>query len=216
MRNITPFLIGSILLTLVACQKEQSVDTLNGAPGAGGSTGGTSSGNGSEKGTWKFLSMRGITSSTAEYNLSGDNIKTVTLSDYTTVNNDGTVKFDGATMTGTGLAYSVHDTYTGYFYTNGSLDDTLDIPFDFSVPPTNSTASYKKIKSDSIYVQSGGFTIVGTTGTTAAAEGGYKLAWEGDKMTMTYVFDDSKIQFNQGISMKMTQHMVQIMTLQKQ
>ena len=217
MKIVTPFLIGSILLTLVACQKEQSVDTLNGAPGAGGTTGGgTGSGSGSEKGTWKVLSMRGITSSIVEYTLSGDNIKSVTLSDYTTENNGGTITLDGSTMTGTGVTYSVDDSYIGYFYTNGVLDDSLEVPLDYSIPPTNSTASYKKVKSDSIYVQAGAFTMVGSSGTTPSAAGGYKLAWNGDKMTMTAVFDDSKIQFTQGISMRMTQHAVQIVTLQKQ
>ena len=217
MKNFTPFLIGSILLTLVACQKEQSVDTLNGAPGTGGSTGGGSTnGSNSEKGTWKVISMHGITSSTAEYTLSGENIKSVTLSDFTTIDNGGTVKFDGSTMTGTGVTYSVDDSYTGYFYTNNVLDDTLEMPLQYTIPPTNSTASYKKIKSDSIYVQSGAFTIVGSSGATPSSAGGYKLAWNGDQMTMTAVFDDSQIQFTQGVSVKMSQHAVQILTLQKQ
>jgi len=217
MKNVTPFLIGSILLTLVACQKEQSVDTLNGAPGTGGSTGGGSTnGSNTEKGTWKVISMHGITSSTAEYTLSGENIKSVTLSDFTTIDNGGTVKFDGSTMTGTGVTYSVDDSYTGYFYTNNVLDDTLEMPLQYTIPPTNSTASYKKIKSDSIYVQSGAFTIVGSSGATPSSAGGYKLAWNGDQMTMTAVFDDSQIQFTQGVSVKMSQHAVQILTLQKQ
>lgn len=217
MRSITPFLIGSILLTLVACQKEQSIDTLNGAPGTGGSTGGgNTNGSNTEKGTWKFLYMRGITSSTIEYTFAGDKIKSVTLSDYTTDNNGGTLKFDGSTMTGTALTYSVDFLAKGYFYTNNVLEDSLEVPYGYSIPPTSSTASYKKVTSDSIYVQAGALTVVGSSGTTPSSAGGYKLAWNGDQMTMTATFDQSTTQLNQGVSQRQTFHAVQILTLQKQ
>lgn len=217
MKNLTPFLIGSILLTLVACQKEQSVDTLNGAPGTGGSTGGGNSTAGkSEIGTWKVLSMRGITSSTVEYSLSGDAIKSVTLSDYTTDNNGGTVKFDGSTITGTGVTYSADFVADNHSYLNGAPFDSAQVPYSFVIPPTNSTASYKKIKSDSIYVQAGAFAIGGSSGTTPSNAGGYKLAWSGDQMTLTAAVDQSQIQLVQGVSARITAHAVQILTLQKQ
>ena len=206
MRKITPFLLlGSILLSLVACQKETSIDTLG---HAGGSK--------AEVGTWKLLSMRGITSQTIEFNDGFDDVKTVAVSDYTSINNEGTVKFDGSTMTGSGLAYSIDDSGTVYLYTNGSLDDSLEFPIQAIIPPTNSTATYKKIGTDSIFVQSGVFTSVGSGGATQSSSGGYKLAFDGDKMTMTAVVDQAEIEFNMGMPQRTISHAVQIVTLQKQ
>jgi hypothetical protein len=205
MRKIIPYLfLGCILFAMVSCQKEKSIDSLDGSDGF------------AEVGSWKLLSMRGITSHTVEYNDGVDDVKTVTTSDYTTINNAGTIKFDGKTMTGTGLTYSVDAIAKTYFYTNGLLDDSLELPFAATIPPTNSTASYKKIGSDSIYVQSGAFTNVGSGGTTQASSGGYKLAFDGDKMTMTAVANQSRIDLSTGISQKVTIYAMQILTLQRQ
>jgi hypothetical protein len=217
MRKLTPFLlICSIVLSLVACQKEQSIDTLGSTPGSGGSTGGGGNTSGkTEVGTWKFLSMRGITSSIVEFNDGVDNIKSVTLSDYTTINNTGTLKFDGSTMTSNGIGYSVDFIAKGYFYTNGTLDDSLEVPFSFTAPPTSATASYKKIGSDSIYVQSGMFTT-GSGGTSQSSAGGYKLKFDGDKMTMTGVVSQSKLDLSSGVSQRTTNRAEQILSFQKQ
>ncbi|THU34270.1 hypothetical protein FAM09_24950 [Niastella caeni] len=210
MRKLTPFLLlGSILLAMTSCQKEKSVDTLSHGSGSAGSTG-------SEKGTWKFLFMQAATSQTIEYKDGIDDVKTVTISDYTTENNAGTVKFDGSKMTATGLTYSVDAMAKGYLYTNGVLEDSLEFPFAATVPPTSSTASYKKAGADSIYVQSGVFTGIGSGGTTQATPGGYKLKFNGDKMTMTTVYDDTKLEFVMGMSQKTISHAVVVLTLQKQ
>lgn len=213
MRKIAPYLlIGCVLLVLVSCSKEKSVDTPENTPGTGtGSAVGKT-----EKGSWNFISMRGITSETIEFDQFGDATKIVTTSDYTTINNAGTIKFDGSTMTGIGLTYSVDAMAKTYIYTNGTVEDSLELPFAATIPPINSTASYKKIGSDSIFVQSGAFKNVGTGGTTQASSGGYKLAWDGDKMTMTGSVSISKIDFSTGISQKITQRATQIITLQKQ
>jgi len=160
--------------------------------------------------------MRGIINQTIEFNDGFDDVKTVSVSDYTTINNAGTIKFDGATMTGNGLGYSIDDVATIYLYTNGSLDDSLDFPVTATIPPTNTAATYKKIGTDSIYVQSGVFTSIGSGGATQSSAGGYKLTFDGDKMTMTAVADDSQIEFNMGMSQRVTSHSVQIVTLQKQ
>jgi hypothetical protein len=208
MRNKNPFLLiaSLVMIVMVSCSKEKSVDSLD-AKGSGGKT---------EVGTWKVFSMRGITSETIEYNDGFDDIKTVTTSDYTTDNNGGTIKFDGSTMTGTGITYSVDDIAKAYFYTNGTLEDSLEFPFAATIPPTNSKASYKKIGTDSIYVQAGVFSSVTSAGTSPSNAGGYKLAFDGDKMTMSAVADQSKVESNMGVSQRTTIHAVQIITLQKQ
>jgi hypothetical protein len=119
-------------------------------------------------------------------------------------------------MTGTALTYSADYLADYHAYLNGAPYDSSKIPVSYSLPPTSSTASYKKIKSDSLYVQAGAITVVGSSGTTPSTAGGYKLAWNGDKMTMTTAADQSQIQYTQGVPTKMTVHTVQILTLQKQ
>jgi hypothetical protein len=211
MRKITPFVfLGCVLLILASCSKEKSVDTLG---GGGGTTAGST---GSEKGTWKLLSMRGITNQTIEITDGVDVEKSVTVSDYTTDNNTGTIKFDGSTMTGTNIGYSVDFIATAYFYTNGTLEDSLEVPFTGTIPATNSTATYKKVGADSIYVEAGVFTSVSSGGSTQSSGGGYKLKFDGDKMTMTGAVDQSKVELNMGLTQRTTTHAVQIVTLQKQ
>jgi hypothetical protein len=211
MRKLTPFVfLGCVLLILASCSKEKSVDTLG---GGGGTTAGST---GSEKGTWKLINMRGITSSTVEITDGVDVEKSVTISDYITDNNGGTLKFDGSTMTGTGIGYSADFIATAYLYTNGTLEDSLDFPFTGTFPPSNSTATYKKVGADSIYVESGVFTSVGSGGNTQSSGGGYKLKFDGDKMTMTGAVDQSKIELNMGVTQRTVNHAVQILTLQKQ
>lgn len=210
MKNKTPFLLlGSIvLLFLVSCGKEKSIDTSDGTNNAGST--------GSEKGTWKLLNMHGITTSIVEITDGVDDVKSVTTSDYITDNNSGTLKFDGSTMTGTNIGYSMDAIAHALFYTNGVLDDSLDAPISAVIPPTNTSATYKKVAADSIYVNSGVFTTVGTNGTTQSAGGGYKLAFSGDTMTMRATADQSKVELNSGLTQRTTYHAIQILTLLKQ
>ena len=210
MKNKTPFLLiaSIVLFALVSCGKEKSIDTSDGTLNAGST--------GSEKGTWKLVSMRGITTSVVEISDGTDDFKSITTSDYTTDNNTGTLKFDGTNMTGTGIGYSMDAIAHALFYTNGVLDDSTDVPISATIPPTNTSATYKKVAADSIYVNAGVFTSVGTNGQTQSAGGGYKLAFDGDKMTMKATVDQSQLELNSGVTQRTINHAEQILTLQKQ
>lgn len=226
MRNFTPSLLfGCILLLLVSCSKEKSVDTLGYTPGSSNNTNNSSNNNnnnggsstGSEIGTWTFINMHATTLSSVEYNTGFSNEKAVTVSDYTTQNNAGTITFDGSKMTATGLAYDVNAIAKTYMYTDNVLDDSLDFPFTANIPSsTASNATYKKVTSDSIYIQSGAFTGMDPNGgTTQGMPSGYRLKWDGDKMYMSMSYTQTSNQVVSGMTQKTTMRITSVTTLQK-
>ena len=213
MRRRNPFLaLAATLIILASCQKEKSVDTL----GSNGSSNGGSTGGNTEAGTWKFISTHITGTQTAELNDGFDNLKDVTLSDYITENNAGTLKFDGSKLTTTNITYSVNTISKVYMYTNGVLDDSMDFPWTFTLPSYSSSGTYKKIGSDSLYIEGGMAGTGSTSGTIQPTSSGVKLKFDGDKMTMSQTIDDVNYQFVQGVQAKVTTHATSVITLQKQ
>jgi hypothetical protein len=205
MKNTPWFLASLFLLVIVSCNKEKSVDSL-----------GNAGGDGTELGTWKFIGMHASTSQTVELKSTGfDDMTTVTLSDYNTYNNGGTIKFTNAAMVYTNLVYSVDTIAKAYMYTNGVLDDSLEFPFAFTLPATSGSAAYKKIGSDSLYLQSGAINVAGGTGTIQSVGNGNKLKFFGDTMTMTQTYDASQFDLVPGGSQRTTTHAVTVTVLKR-
>lgn len=123
MRKITPILLlASIVCALISCQKEQSLEKLGVTPGNGGpSGGGGGSSNGTEVGTWKFLNAKQVYNQSVEANAGMGLMKTIYSADFTTIDNSGTVKFDGATAAVTDLAASVDASMKVSSYLGGSI-----------------------------------------------------------------------------------------------
>lgn len=224
MKNFTHLIaFCSILLALVSCGKEKSIDTIGVTPGGGsgsgsGSGGGTGGGtsNGSETGIWKFASMHVITSETAEFSMLGVASKVVTTSDYITDNNSGTVKFDGTNMFTTDVAFSVNTTAKMVMYANGVQSASQDMPFSATMPPNSATAAYKKIGTDSLYFQSGVMTGLSSNGSVETKPAGYKLKWDGDKMYMTLNYSEITTEdIGNGVMAKTTTKVTSVTTLQK-
>ena len=76
------------VLFLISCQKELSNES--------------NSGPGSLQGNWKFVEMYSKTESIVELSDGIDNLKTVTLSEYTSTENTGTLRIDESNMISTG------------------------------------------------------------------------------------------------------------------
>ena len=222
MRIKTPYLLAGILVFIfISCQKEASVELPNNSPGNnsgnGGNGGNGGSGSGSEIGTWKFMFMHLTSSQAVEYKVGGDALKSVSTSDYITESNTGTVKFDGSTCTTSGIGYSVNTNSTTISYINGAPQDTIQLPFAVTVPPTDGTSQYKKIGTDSLYFQTGAIGTVGSGGTTQSTAAGYKLRYYGsDSMTMTYIYGDVELTVVSGLSTKTTTNATAVISLKKQ
>lgn len=209
MRKASLLLLAcTAVMVFVSCQKEGSVDNSNGGGGDG---------TGKEVGTWKFISLHANTNVTVELSDGVDNVKTVSLSEYTSTNNSGTIKFDGSKAVATGLAYTVDFIVKGYIYENGSLVDEVEQPLNMTIPAYTSTANYTRIGTDSLSFPAGGLiTFDSGGGSTPTDAAGYKLRFEGDKMYMTTNVNRSETITDQGITQKTIQKATAEVTLQKQ
>jgi hypothetical protein len=210
-KNSLYFLVAALSLLAVGCQKELSVDSLNGGPGGGGGGGGNSA----LIGTWKFLELSAKTEADVRVSDGVDTERALTRSEYTTKNNKGTVSFDGSKMTSTGLGYDIDATAITYLFSNGVLVDSLDFPFTFSIPSSSGESKYKAIGSDSLYFESGFFTVPGTDPQATQASGArYKI--EGNIMTMTTAAANTTTQTQQGITTTQNNKVTGVIKLQKQ
>jgi hypothetical protein len=142
-------------------------------------------------GNWNFESEQVYSQSTIEYMSSGIDYKTVTISNYTTINNIGALTITSDMMTSSGLAYTIADSAIGYNYQNGVFIDSVVQFVNENVPPTSSIVSYVLVGSDSIYFPNGSFSA--PSGFQAA--GGARVNISGDTLlTMTTSFSkDSSI-----------------------
>lgn len=209
------------MLVLAACQKETSDEDLIRNPNPGTGTPADTIPNNSDTtnkqvGTWKFVSVSGKVSQTAEFTQAGNAVKAVSNSLFTSQNNGGTITFDSTTMTANGITFSVNTTATTYVYLAGVLYDSLQSPFSQTVAPQTATSGYKKIGADSLYFQNGGLLNALTGGLLPSAPTGCKVAFAGNTMKMTIVYDTVTTQDYQGIPAKVTIHSELVATLQKQ
>lgn len=128
-------MLSFILILLISCKKDN-----------------TNSNATAIQGTYKLKSISAKTNSTVT---GDDGEKAITVADYTSINNAGTVVIDGSKFTTTGLSYEVNSTSTASFYQDNQFVDSFSMPFHVIIPPTSSTAPYKLIGTDSIYFQNG-------------------------------------------------------------
>jgi hypothetical protein len=209
-------LILAVALGLASCQKEIHNDDLTSPTGGGGPTpADTIPNTNTEVGSWKFMSLQGTVSQTAEFSQASQSIKAVSTSNFTSQNNAGAITFDSVTMTATGVTMAINTTAKTLVYVNGALFDSLQSPLNQTLPAQNASSGYQKIGTDSLYFQNGGFLDVLTGGMLPSAPSGCKLTFEGNTMKMTIVYDTVTTQDYQGIPAKLTIHAVLVATLQK-
>ncbi|MFI5131302.1 MAG: hypothetical protein ACHQFX_14970 [Chitinophagales bacterium] len=182
MRSISALkllLFIAAVCSLSSCQKELSIDVPP------GNTGGNGNGNNTSNivGEYNFVGMTAHTSSTVEVSQAGQNLKTVTVSDYNTQNNSGTVKITANQVISTDNAYSIDTIMNGKTYIDGILVDDSDFPFVVSSPPTSSTSSYVRNSTDSITI-TGPIGFPDPSGNISTGSVGSKLSWHGDTLYM--------------------------------
>ena len=192
-KNLILSLLTAIIV-LSSCQKEN--DTNNTAI----------------QGTYKLKSLTAKTNSTIT---GSDGEKVVTVSDYATTNNQGTLVFDQSNFAYTGLTYSINTEATTYLYLDNELLDSLSFPLQFTLPSTNGTTTYKLVGADSIYFPQGSVTMGGAGATQTLASGGrYNL--NGNLLTITqHISKDSTFQ-DSGVTFIMNQSGVTSMIIEKQ
>lgn len=199
MKKITVVLTTVIfLIALVSCSKDKN----NAMAGA------------DITGTYKFISLQAKTNSTVE-SVSGSYItKTVTTSDYTSLNNAGTIKIDASKFVTSNFSYSINSTAISTVYENGSVFDKFTFPFQATIPTTSGTWAYKRISADSLYFDSGS-VFIGSSASTPQP-GGAKIKYVNGTLTMYGTAIKSTITKNQDETVTNTASVVSVITLQKQ
>jgi hypothetical protein len=149
-RTITKLLLLGFVIVFTACQKDKDSARGNTSGNTGG-TGGTGSTTNIE-GDYDFVGMVAYTESSVTVNRAGTEIKAVTVSDYATKNNSGTMKITSNQLIGTNLAYSIDTILNVKTYWDNVLVDDSDFPSVGSTPPTSSISTYVRNSADSITV----------------------------------------------------------------
>ena len=164
------------------------------------------------EGTYTFNSMHAKTNST----ITGDDgLKTVSLADWTTINNMGSIVFKNEILTNSDFSYSVNSKATGYYYQNDILLDSVSIPLTVTIPKTNSTGTYKLIGADSIYFPEGSLTTYGNVTTSSKPSGGhYKL--NGNQLILDISGTTDSTFSDSGVMYEVKQSVVASMILTKQ
>jgi hypothetical protein len=177
-------------------------------PAAGGTTG-------TLQGNWKFLGMYSKTEAIVELRSGADVLKTITRSEYNTINNTGTVQIDSSKMTSNNFGYEVNTMAKGLVYENNVQIDSVSVPFAFVLPPSSGVSPYTKVSADSITFGAGQFMSMGAA-TPLNQPTGVKLNFQGDKLTMTINLSVTDVQSVLGITQTKKETVKAVMTYQKQ
>jgi hypothetical protein len=177
-RKLLPLL--SLIIAFTSCQKEIDYATGSG-PGGTGGTGNTNN----IVGDYDFVGMVAHTQSIVSVSAPGQELKSITVSDYTTKSNIGTVKITSSQFISTGLGYAIDTTMNVKTYIDNVLFDDSDFPFVASVPATSSTSPYVRNSADSITVTGAIGVSPDPSGSIPTGPVGVKLRWSGDTLLLT-------------------------------
>lgn len=147
MRTITKLLLFGFVIVFTACQKDKDSARRN----TSGNTGGTGSTTNIE-GDYDFVGMVAYTESSVTVNRAGTEIKAVTVMDYATKNNIGTMKITSDQLIDTNLAYSIDTIFNVKTYWDNVLVDDSNFSSVGSTPPTSNISTYVRNSADSITV----------------------------------------------------------------
>jgi hypothetical protein len=202
---------------LASCQKEASFE-VNGNGNGNGPGGGGSGGSGNTTditGNYDFVGISAHTVSTVIIDAAGDELKTISTSDYASDNNAGTVTITSNQMNVTGIAYSISSTVNGKTYLNNSLISDIDAPFDVTVPPSSSNSTYTRISNDSIRVSGGFGSTPDPSGAAPTGPVGVKLSWSGDTLLLKIHTTISQTISQGGVPAQFTGTVIGITKLKK-
>jgi hypothetical protein len=160
------------IVALSSCQKEINYALPNASPVPGNNI----------IGDYDFVGLMAHTESTVTITDQGQTIKAVTLSDYVTKNNVGTVKITSNQFIGNGVGYSIDTSMNVTTYINNILTEQMNVPFVATVPPANTISPYIQITADSMTVTGDFGALPDPSGNVPTGPIGLKLSWSGDTL----------------------------------
>jgi hypothetical protein len=196
-------LLSVIALTLIlnSCHKN------NDAPGNSGQL----------TGNYKFLYSSLQAQSTAQESGGGETLKTITYTNYKTINNSGTVTFTQDSIFSKGVGYSTDVVSMSYVYENGTLTDSISLPLVETYPPSNSTTKFDVIGQDSIVFHGGYLTMGVGGGTTVAPPSGGRFSFKGDTLLLTSKISQTQPpQTSGGVTISQSESGISIIAMLRQ
>jgi hypothetical protein len=161
--------------------------------------------------------FKGISAKTSSTVVSEDGDKVITTSEYNTTDNKGTIVWGGSTLSSQGLSYTINSTLKYSEYSDDELVDSFSMPFSYSLPATNSAATYKLIGADSIYFTSGFLTSdADLSGATDITPSGGRYSLSGNQLTITQRASRDSTFEDSGITYVMTETVTGSILLEKQ
>jgi len=132
--------------------------------------------------TWNFVDLSSNANLTATETGVGS---VVDITDFTTIDNSGTITFTADSMSGSGIGYTIDTSYTTITTVGPSTPDTVTTAYTTTISPTSSSTSYQLIGTDSIYFgASTPFTVSLYAGDTIKIEGA-DFTISGNTLTLT-------------------------------
>ncbi len=169
-------------------------------------------------GTYELVAMYVKARTELTYKENNDNMKMVSVVEYTTTENTGMLIFEANKVTANAVSYKINTNFTLETFTNGVSDgQAIEFPFNVAMPKYNSVSSYRLIGEDSLYMDQG-MTQIPTGGTgqgTPAIPGGAKFVKVNGELIMTAKLNMSAPSMDAGVPGTKTQTIVQISRLKK-
>jgi hypothetical protein len=120
-------------------------------------------------------------------------------------------------MTTKDISFAVNANTQTYIYLNGFLYDSLPYPVTSTIQAQDTTTSYTKIGTDSLYFAAGGLVSLGSGGLLPNVPSGAKLTFtSATTMIMASTYDSVTTDNSLGFPATVTTHAVVEATLQKQ
>jgi hypothetical protein len=163
-------------------------------------------------GNYKFVSISAETESEMKYSENGIQFRDVTTSQYTSVDNKGTMKIAPDVMETVGIGYTISSTATLKSYEDGELIYTFDSPFNYTLPSSSSTTKYKQVSADSITYE--GTSFLG--GPSQTSGGGSKFYVDGNKLIFKGTSSKVSTQNLEGIIVTRTDKVIGTSIFEKQ
>lgn len=164
------FVFIALTIGFISCQKGIT-DAIDTGDTGGDNNGGDTAVLNALKGSWNFTSVSANTQNSVEFTIDGENDKSLSVTNYTSQNNSGTLVIDDSMFRLNNFTYVIDTSIKTYNYISDTLVDSVNVPFTYYVPASNLSAKYQLIGSDSVYFPEGGFVLPGDDSTTSKPYG---------------------------------------------
>lgn len=158
-------------------------------------------------GTYDFLYMTAHTESDVTVVYPDETLRSLTVSDYISLENTGTYTFAGQKMTIAEVGYVIDTVVSLRTFTNGVEDDPLTLPLQYSMSGYNAVTNYKLIGADSIYIESGVSSLPDYGQNIEVLPSGSRISWSGDTLTFYGEYSAMTVDTEGGIRVESRQYL---------